>query len=100
MSRYDQFELRRQSDNLVYRFDKTKREDGRPGYKRSDADLWIMRSDEFGWAGIDPLSGELAMRPWTVAPEEQTDHPPEGDWVSRKGPKSYVYSLVYTTAPD
>ena len=34
-------------------------------------------------------------RPWEVPPKMQADFPPEGDWVSRKGPKSYVYSLVY-----
>ena len=100
MSRHDQFELRRQSDELVYRFDRMNRDDGRPGYKRSDADLWIIRSDEFGWVAIDEVSGVVTGRPLNVAPEGQTDHPPEDDWDSRKGTKFYIYSLVYTTAPD
>ena len=42
--------------------------------------------------GSDAILG----RPWDVLPSEQGDAPPEGIWVSRKGPKSYVYDLVYT----
>jgi len=32
---------------------------------------------------------------WNVAAQAQGDHPPEGEWVSKKGNKSYVYSLIY-----
>jgi hypothetical protein len=36
-------------------------------------------------------------RPWHVPPQDQSpEFPPEGDWVSKKGSKSYVYSLVHT----
>lgn len=35
-----------------------------------------------------------------VPPQEQGEYPPEGTWVSRKGPKSYVYELVYIDGPS
>jgi hypothetical protein len=35
-------------------------------------------------------------RPWEGLPSEQPEaQPPEGEWVSKKGSKSYVYSLFY-----
>jgi hypothetical protein len=90
------FELRRQSDGLVYAFTRKDRPDGLPGFQRTDQDLWIVYKGHLGWVAWDEDSQLVMGRPWTVAPEDQsTDGPPEGDWVSKKGAKSYVYDLVY-----
>ncbi|WP_244549783.1 hypothetical protein [Bradyrhizobium erythrophlei] len=37
----ERFELRRQSDALVYSFVRKTRPDGTAGYQRQDQDLWI-----------------------------------------------------------
>ncbi len=94
-SQWGKFELRRQSNPLVYTFVSPARLDGSDGYKRLDGDYWIIRKPAWGWIAWDDESQSLAGRPWSVLPEEQGDHPPEGTWVSRKGEKSYVYELVY-----
>jgi hypothetical protein len=95
--RWDSFELRRQSDDLVYSFVRKTRPDGTVGYQRQDQDYWIEHRPGWGWVAWDVASQSCAGRPWNVPPADQGDHPPEGDWVSRKGPKSYVYSLVYVS---
>ena len=91
----ERFELRRQSDDLVYRFDRLRRPDGSTGYKRDDGDYWIVQRPNWGWIAWDDASQSCMGRPWNILPQEQQDFPPEGDWVSRKGSKSYVYTLVY-----
>lgn len=92
-----QFELRRQSDDLVYSFVKKDRPDGLLGFQRADCDLWIIYRDRLGWVSWDEESQTVMGRPWNILPEDQpTDCPPEGDWVSKKGAKSYVYDLVHT----
>lgn len=88
------FELRRQSGDLVYRFHRQTAPGGLAGYKREDADLWITFRPGLGWVAWDEEEGCMG-RPWNVPPDQQTDHPPAGVWVSRKGAKSYVYDLVY-----
>ncbi len=93
------FELRRRSDDLVYQFDRTPRADGQIGYRRRDKDLWIIHAPRLGWVAYDEETGLVAGRPWDIQPADQGDHPPPGDWVSKKGPKSYVYELVYNTPP-
>lgn len=91
-----QFELRRQSDDLGYTFVKKDRPDGLLGFQRADRDLWIIFRDRLGWVSWDEESQTVMGRPWNVLPEDQpTDCPPEGDWVSKKGAKSYVYDLVH-----
>lgn len=100
MNNYEYFELRRQSDSLVYQFDRRLREDGSYGYKRRDADLWILQDPDYGWVAVNPTTNEIAGRPWIDLSKNQTEHPPEGDWVSKKGSKSYVYSLVYGDPPS
>ncbi len=92
---YERFELRRMSDDLVYVFLRQRNVDGEIGYKRADRDLWIMKKPALGWVAWDEASGSVMGRPWHVLPKEQGDHPPEGEWVSKKGVKSYVYRLVY-----
>ena len=95
MSDVYHFELRRKADGLVYRFDREPLADGSYGYKRHDADLWIIWNSDFGWVAVDPDSDNIAGRPWSVLQRDQSDAPPEGDWVSKKGEKSYVYELVH-----
>jgi hypothetical protein len=72
--------------------------DGALGYRRSDGDHWIIRHQEHGWVAWDYETETISGRPWEVLPNMQADFPPEGVWVSRKGSKSYVYSLVYVKA--
>ena len=89
------FELRRMSDDLVYQFDLDQLPNGDGGYKRRDQDLWIVFKPDWGWVAYDEDSGTVMGRPWHVLPHQQGDHPPEGEWVSKKGVKSYVYELKY-----
>jgi hypothetical protein len=93
----EKFELRRQSDDLVYTFVRSLRPDGSVGYKRDDGDHWIVQKPDWGWIAWDDASQSCMGRPWNVLPREQEDFPPEGDWVSRKGSKSYVYVLCYVS---
>ena len=94
---WQRFELRRQSDDLIYVFVRNTRPDGTVGYQRQDQDFWIEHRPDWGWVAWDTVSQSCNGRPWNVLPADQGDHPPEGDWVSRKGVKSYVYSLVYVS---
>jgi hypothetical protein len=94
------FQLRRQSDDLVYTFRRRPLANGDAGYQRQDQDLWITFRQSLGWVAWDEASQTIMGRPWDAPPEDQGDHPPEGVWVSRKGPKSYVYDLVYIDRPD
>ncbi len=92
----DCFELRRRSDDLIYRFTRSTRADGSSGFRRADRDLWIEFRPELGWIAWDDETDSLSGRPWHVQPTDQTeDGPPAGEWVSKKGDKSYVYDLVY-----
>ena len=94
------FELRRLSDDLVYQFDRRQRPDGQFGYQRRDQDLWIVFKPELGWVAYDEDSQSVTGRPWNVLPKDQGDHPPQGEWVSKKGVKSYVYELKYCEPPQ
>ena len=96
MSVYDFFELRRASDGLIYQFDRKAQPNGNIGYRRRDQELWIVCLPDLGWVAFDEESESVTGRPWETLPENQDlDHPPAGIWVSRKGPKSYVYELIY-----
>ena len=92
--KYNTFELRRQSDDLVYVFNR-----GPKGFQRQDnLEMWITyRGSEIGWVAFDDTGiYGLTGRPWDTPPKDQSpDHPPEGIWVSRKNERSYVYDLVY-----
>ena len=92
---FEQFELRRMSDDLVYVFVRQTNLDGEIGYRRADRDLWILKKPDLGWVAWDEASDSVMGRPWNVLLSEQGDHPPEGEWVSKKGAKSYIYLLVY-----
>lgn len=93
------FELRRLSDDLVYQFDQKVRNDGAIGYRRQDANVWIIFDLKQGWIAHDDSDGSTTGRPWNVLLADQGDHPPEGEWISKKGNKSYVYELIFTLAP-
>ena len=80
---------------MVYRFARSIDRRGEPAWRRQDLDVWIRRDAELGWIAWDEESQACTGRPWDVLAKDQGDHPPEGVWVSRKGPKSYVYDLVY-----
>ena len=93
------FELRRQSDNLVYTFRRSPGPNGQAAYQRQDGDYWIIFRSDLGWVAWDDSTESCMGRPWDVMPDAQGDFPPEGVWVSRKGSKSYVYDLAYIPAP-
>ena len=95
MVNYEHFELRRMSDDLIYQFDRKQMPDGQIGYQRRDADLWIVFTPDWGWVAYLEDKQSLAGRPWNILPKDQGDHPPAGEWVSKKGSKSYVYELKY-----
>ncbi|MEM8857886.1 MAG: hypothetical protein AAGD96_06175 [Chloroflexota bacterium] len=96
MVQFNTFTLNRLSDDLVYTFDRQQHPNGETGYKRRDGDYWFLFRPEFGWVAMDPDVGEIQGRPWHILPQDQSsDHPPEGEWVSKKGAKSYVYKLLY-----
>jgi hypothetical protein len=94
---YEYFELQRQSDDLIYQFDRCMTQNGKIAYQRRDQDLWITyHGINLGWIAYDEESKEIRGRPWSVLPKDQDpDHPPEGEWVSKKNEKSYVYILTY-----
>ncbi len=97
MESHEYFQLRRLSDDLVYHFDRQLRPDERIGYKRRDQNLWIVFLPEYGWIAVDEKTGAITGRPWNTPLKDQNDdYPPEGEWVSKKGIKSYVYELKYT----
>ncbi len=89
------FELRRQLDDLVYRFSQTTDGSGRVAFKRDDADLMIVWHEELRWIAGDHETEGVFGRPWDQLRAQSPLGPPEGIWVSRKGAKSYVYDLVY-----
>ena len=96
MSKYQYFELIRQSDDLIYQFDRLKNAHNEIAYKRRDQDLWITFQGALGWVAFDEESKTVLGRPWDILPPQQSaSHPPEGIWVSRKNEKSYVYELIY-----
>jgi hypothetical protein len=97
MPEYHRFELRRQSDDLVYQFVLSTDAVGQLAYQRQDQNVWISRRENLGWVAWDEPTQSVMGRPWDVQPADQTNHPPEGVWVSRKGSKSYVYTLVYVS---
>ncbi len=89
------FELRRKSDDLIYRFARTTDVLGRVGFKRSDGDYWIIWHEKLFWIAAFWESDEVFGRPWDQLSPQSPEAPPEGVWVSRKGAKSYVYDLIY-----
>ncbi len=96
MRDYQIFELRRLSDDLIYTFDRISN-DGDIEYKRRDLDVRIIyKGAKIGWVAYDKETETVTGRPWDIHPDDQDCNcPPTGEWVSKKGVKSYVYDLQY-----
>ena len=95
---FSRFQLLRQSDGLVYTFDRRILKNGAPAYQRQDQDFWIKyHGPDLGWIAFDETGVYgITGRPWNTLPKDQSpDHPPAGIWISRKSDRSYVYDLVY-----
>lgn len=86
--------FRREEDGLIYRFAPAGVSEDRPIWRRTDRDLRLQWTRPTGWHVADE-AGAVLSRPWEVEKERQDGLPPEGIWVSRKGAKSYVYSLAW-----
>ena len=84
-------------DGLTYRFELVDSFHGKPRWRRVDFDLRLYFSLKAGWV-IGDDSGNVLARPWDDTEEEDKLLPPVGTWVSCKGAKSYVYSLIYIWA--
>jgi hypothetical protein len=89
----DCFEFRRRIDEVIYRFEPVAPREGHPAWKRVEFDLWLMWIPARGWCVVD-AHGVVNSRPWNVELEDQATEPPEGEWLSINGNKSYVYDLV------
>ncbi|KAJ3094959.1 hypothetical protein HK100_005968 [Physocladia obscura] len=71
------------------------------GYKmaKRDTNILIVKHKDFGWIGTNAITAEITSRPWNVPEAEQSSlFPPEGEWVSKNGHKSYVYEVVHLNA--
>ncbi|WP_433593708.1 hypothetical protein [Nocardia sp. CA-145437] len=86
----------RRVDGLTYEFVRDGDAYGYPSYKRVDLDIRCLRLPDFGWA-VCTSDGAVSSRPFDDA--GRGAFPPEGVWVSFKGDRSFVYDLVYPTAP-
>ncbi len=89
----DCFEFRRRLDALTYRFEPCEPREGRAAWKRTNLDIWLVWVATKGWCTVD-AAGTVNGRPWGVEVAEQRNEPPEGEWLSKKADKSYVYDLV------
>lgn len=99
MSSEPSFRLRRILDGLEYKFVLRRGEGKASVYAREDGVVEIVYNEMFGWSiwqeSNHSADASLIGRVWEVLPQDQGDVPTEGIWVSRKGPKSYVYVLEY-----
>lgn len=91
------FEFRRRIDAVVYRFCPCESLDGKIAWKREDIDLWVTQITGFGWVCVNS-NRIICGIPWGVALDQVDELPPAGEWVSKKGDKSYVYDVVYIDA--
>jgi len=90
-------ELHRCIDNLIYKYEPSGFRNGRPCWRRIDLELHLHWSEQRGWV-ISDEEGLVLGLPWDVGKDEQGTLPPDGTWVSRKGPKSYVYEHKHIAA--
>jgi hypothetical protein len=98
MLRTDCFEFRRRIDGVIYRFEPVDPKGGYPAWKRVDLDLWLTRIPRSGWCVVD-VNGLINSRPWNVEVADQQSEPPEGEWLSKRADKSYVYDLLRFASP-
>ncbi|PIR12035.1 MAG: hypothetical protein COV52_00890 [Gammaproteobacteria bacterium CG11_big_fil_rev_8_21_14_0_20_46_22] len=94
MNELPSVELRRRIDFVIYRFHPCNMMKAKPSWKREDAEVWMTWIEQFGWVCVDRESNIVGV-PWGAVLNRKTSLPPEGEWVSKKGDKSYVYDLVY-----
>ena len=87
-------EFRRRMDGLTYRFRLAGARNGEATWKREDVDLWLVKDDRLGWIVVDGEKAVLSLL-WALPTGEQGELPSEGEWVSKKGDKSYLYDLVF-----
>lgn len=90
-------EFQREIDGLTYSFTRDGERNGKPRWRRADLNLELHWTDNWGWVVADE-TGNLLSLSWEKEKGSQGDTPPDGVWVSRKGSKSYVYSLRYVGA--
>jgi hypothetical protein len=91
--------FRRRSDGLTYHYHPCEPIHGRPAWQRDDLDLWVIYRAEDGWIGVN-AAGQITAVPWGLPISRQGDLPPTGEWVSKKGDKSYVYDLVFSASKE
>lgn len=90
------FELHRSIDGLVYVFRRVEGQGDAERFARLDrGNLCIEYDRELGWISRDPESQEVTGRPWNDQDRHNPRQPAQGEWVSKKGAKSYVYELRY-----
>lgn len=82
---------------MIYRYSTEDTVEGYSRFKREDSDVWIIRHSRYGWIVTDESFEVVLGIPWASSISEQSDVPPEGEWVSKKGDKSYVYELRWIT---
>lgn len=87
------FYFRRRVDGLVYQFNPSPPVNGRSAWKREDLDLWVTQNSRLDWVCIDEKGFVLAI-PWQFE-LKQSSLPPSGEWISKKGDRSYAYDLVF-----
>jgi len=101
MTPHRSFEFRRAVDGAVYRFERRGSEGGPHDYLRSDGAVCVIFQEGIGWFARDAETGETTGIPWCVPADQQNrDHPPVGDWVSKKGEKAYVYELALVLSTE
>lgn len=82
-------------DKTSYIFKPANQNHGKPTWKREDTDLCLIHNDRLGWVIIDSNKNIYAISWDFIVAGQHTPMPPVGEWVSKKGDKSYVYSLEY-----
>jgi len=88
------FEFRRRNDTTVYRYHPCESMNGFPAWKRENIELYVTKLDGFGWVCVDKTNTIHAIA-WGISVNQISALPTAGEWVSKKGDKSYVYDVVY-----
>jgi len=94
MAVFPSLTFKRRAEPVIYYFHFYEIMNGMPSWKREDAELWITYLRDYGWACIDKERTIVGI-PWALANNQKNALPPEGEWISKKGSKSYVYDLAY-----
>ncbi|MCF7548578.1 amidase family protein [Pseudonocardia sp. WMMC193] len=85
------FHFVRQSDGLVYRFEREAADvNGRPSYRRTDGVATCRWLEGEGWCVVD---NEGRPNGWPVDSPSDSDTPPARSWRSAKACRSHLYEL-------